>query len=70
MQIEIIEKETKIREHYSKGDLNKKEVFNLTKWAFNREKELLEKWGNIKIGRLPLFYKRKWSKVNKEAGLF
>jgi dipeptidase len=70
LQIEIIEKETKIREHYSKGDLNKKEVFNLTKWAFNREKELLEKWGNIKIGRLPLFYKRKWNKVNKEAGLF
>ncbi|MEM2416245.1 MAG: peptidase U34, partial [Nitrososphaerota archaeon] len=70
LQEKIIEKEVKIREKYLKGEVDEEELFNLTKWAFNEEEKLLEKWNNIvKIGKLPLLYARNWSKINKEAML-
>ncbi len=70
LQMKIIEKEVKNREKYLKGEVNKKELFNLTKWAFSEEEEFLKKWNSIiKIGKLPLFYKRNWDNVNAKAGI-
>ncbi|MEM2928802.1 MAG: C69 family dipeptidase [Nitrososphaerota archaeon] len=70
LQEKIIEKEIKIREKYLRGEIDEKELFNLTKWAFDEEEKLLEKWNNIiKIGKFPLLYARNWNKINKEAML-
>ncbi|KUK17336.1 MULTISPECIES: hypothetical protein [Thermococcus] len=59
LQREIIER--------ARGLQEKKE---LAKWAFEVEKEFVEKWENLIVpGRLPFLYGMKWKKVNESARL-
>ncbi len=70
LQKEIIEKERKVRKSYLKGKTTKEELFKITKWAFEVERRLLERWhAKLKPGKLPWLYQRKWKKVNERAGL-
>ena len=63
-------KEVDFRKKYLEGKVDKCELSGLTKWAFDEEEKLLEKWNDIvKVGKLPLFYSMNWGRVNKKAGL-
>ncbi len=70
LQLKILKKEVDLRKKYSEGKVDKCELLELTKWAFDEEEKLLEKWNDIvKVGKLPLFYSMNWDRVNKNAGL-
>ncbi len=70
LQRKVVEKEREVRKGYLMGKTSKEELFRITKWAFEVEKRLLEKWNvKLKSGKLPLLYRRKWKKVNEKAGL-
>ncbi|RLF88373.1 peptidase U34 [Thermococci archaeon] len=61
IQARIIERERELRDKKSK---------ELTLWAFEEERKLMEKWeGIIEEGKLPFLYGRNWKKVNEEAGV-
>ena len=62
LQMEIIRQTRGLKENESLAEL--------TKWAFEKEKELVEKWeGKIARGRYSFFYGRNWKKVNERAGI-
>ncbi|WP_087036615.1 C69 family dipeptidase [Thermococcus litoralis] len=62
LQMEVIRRARELKENESLAEL--------TKWAFEREKELVEKWeGKIARGRYSFFYGRNWKKVNERAGI-
>jgi dipeptidase len=70
LQKKIIEKERDVRDRYLKGEAAKEELSSLTKWAFEKEKNLLERWNaKIKPRKLSFLYGRNWKKVNESAGL-
>lgn len=62
LQMEVIRQTRGLKENESLAEL--------TKWAFEKEKELVEKWeGKIARGRYSFFYGRNWKKVNERAGI-
>ncbi|WP_175059058.1 C69 family dipeptidase [Thermococcus sp. 2319x1] len=62
LQMEIIRRAREVKENESPAEL--------TKWAFEREKELVEKWEKkIVEGKYSLVYGIRWKKENQKAGL-
>ncbi|WP_245250437.1 peptidase C69 family protein [Thermococcus stetteri] len=62
LQMEIIRRAREVKENESPAEL--------TKWAFEREKELVEKWEKkIVEGKYSLVYGIRWKKVNERAGI-
>ncbi|MFN3134734.1 MAG: C69 family dipeptidase [Candidatus Kryptonium sp.] len=70
LQLRILKEEVDVRKKYLEGKVDKCELWELTKWAFDEEEKLLERWNDvIEVGKLPLFYSMNWDRVNKRAGL-
>jgi dipeptidase len=72
LQKKIIESEREIRSKYLQGVVRKDELYKLTSWAFELERDLISKWeGRIsKISkRGKVLYRLIWSRVNKKAGI-
>ncbi|EHR78603.1 peptidase U34 [Thermococcus litoralis DSM 5473] len=62
LQREIIRRTRELKENESLAEL--------TKWAFEREKELVKKWEKLIVpGKFPFLYGMRWRKVNQKAGL-
>lgn len=62
LQMEIIRRARELKENES--------LAKLTKWAFEREKELVEKWEKLIVpGKFPFLYGMRLRKVNQKAGL-
>lgn len=62
LQMEIIRRARELKENES--------LAKLTKWAFEREKELVEKWEKLVVpGKFPFLYGMRLRKVNQKAGL-
>ncbi|MGC8932929.1 MAG: C69 family dipeptidase [Candidatus Methanodesulfokora sp.] len=62
LQREIIERTRGLQENENKQEL--------VKWAFEVEKEFINKWEKLIVpGRLPFLYGLRWREVNGEAGL-
>ncbi|HIH71810.1 MAG: Peptidase U34, dipeptidase [Thermococcales archaeon 44_46] len=62
LQREVIRQTRGLKENESLAEL--------TKWAFEREKELVEKWEKLVVpGKFPFLYGVRWRKVNQKAGL-
>lgn len=58
------------RNNYLEGKIDKNDLFELTKWAFRKEKQVLEKWmRRIKPGAAPFLYGMNWRKINERADL-
>ncbi len=72
LQSKIIEKEREVRSKYLQGVIGREELYKLTNWAFEVERNLISRWISMvsKInmkGRV--YYKLIWSRVNKKAGI-
>ncbi len=59
-----------IQEKIIEKERNSENKFGITKWAFEKEEKLREKWEEkVKLGSLPFFYGVYLKLINEEAGL-
>lgn len=59
-----------IQEKIIKKVKNSNNDFETTRWSFEKEEELREKWSKkLKPGKIPFFYGINWKLINEEAGL-
>ncbi len=72
LQSEIIKREREVRLKYLNGIIGKDELYKLTSWAFELERDLITRWedrvSKIQTGG-KIRYRLIWSGVNRKAGI-